>query len=433
MSRLRSALFVDFDNVFSGLLDLDPKAGLAFAQDPRDWLDRLATTGIDGDNRSFLVRRCYMNPSGWALQAPTGQERIYFSKFRPYFTRAGFEVIDCPSLTNRHKNAADIRICLDVFESLSRDTRYDEYVIASGDSDFAPLLQRVRASDRRILVIATSQTAIAYESIADQFMDEQQVIDLMLGTTAVEEGPLSELSAETGLRTRMAVIAPEVEGGPAPTEILRQLVTETLEQSPVAVQLAALGIKARATLGHVVDSTNWFGAGSLGKAITRLAIPGVNIAGHFIWLDQHHEAPESASGQFASTHPEFLVRLCRVADVPRLDSATWPRVFEQLAAYASEEEFNLTEATRWVRDHLAVEGADVGRGAIGFTIQGATYGGAPLTMVPSPSAVQIATAFLKNAVRRATAVELTLNDDELRQLRDWMYPGIPDTVLDQYL
>ncbi|HSO92399.1 MAG TPA: hypothetical protein VLR70_14745, partial [Arthrobacter sp.] len=41
-----------------------------------------------------LIRNCYLNP-------------VVYSKYRTYWTRAGFRVIDCPSLTQRHNAGAD--------------------------------------------------------------------------------------------------------------------------------------------------------------------------------------------------------------------------------------------------------------------------------------------------------------------------------------
>ena len=93
--RLRCALFVDFDNVYIGLQRLDPAAAAAFATHPGHWLSGLESgSDDDGDfSRRFLVRACYLNPS-------------VFSQFRPNFTRAGFSVVDCPSLTQQGKSSA---------------------------------------------------------------------------------------------------------------------------------------------------------------------------------------------------------------------------------------------------------------------------------------------------------------------------------------
>ena len=122
---LRCAMFVDFDNVYLGLRRLDPEAAEAFATEPAHWLAQLTSaTGLDGPfTRRFLVRACYLNPS-------------VFSRFRPNFTRAGFQVVDCPSLTQQGKSSADINLVLDAVDALTAPTRYDEFVIVSADADF---------------------------------------------------------------------------------------------------------------------------------------------------------------------------------------------------------------------------------------------------------------------------------------------------------
>ena len=91
----RAAMFVDFDNVYTGLMALDPAAAKRFAEDPKHWTEALADGGAGEESRRFLIRNCYLNP-------------VIYSKYRPYWTRAGFRVIDCPSLTQRGKSSTDI-------------------------------------------------------------------------------------------------------------------------------------------------------------------------------------------------------------------------------------------------------------------------------------------------------------------------------------
>ncbi|WP_309232728.1 NYN domain-containing protein, partial [Actinotalea sp. JY-7885] len=154
--RLRCALFVDFDNVYIGLRRLDPAAAEAFASQPGHWLSALETgSDADGDfTRRFLVRACYLNPS-------------VFSQFRPNFTRAGFQVVDCPSLTQQGKSSADISLVLDAVDALAASTHYDEFVLMSADADFTPLALRWRAADRKVTIITASPAAAAYRAVAD--------------------------------------------------------------------------------------------------------------------------------------------------------------------------------------------------------------------------------------------------------------------------
>jgi hypothetical protein len=182
MATVRTALYLDFDNVFGGLLKLDPDVAVQFAENPGSWLTRLsASFTLDGPRR-WLVLRCYMNPAGSVLHPDTGAgvPRLYFSRFRPFFVRAGFEVIDCPPLSYT-KNAADIRIVVDAVDALGAETAYEEFVIASGDSDMTPLLVRLRRADRRTTIMSPSDAAEAFTAVADRLVDSQQLLELVQG------------------------------------------------------------------------------------------------------------------------------------------------------------------------------------------------------------------------------------------------------------
>lgn len=67
---MKSALFVDFDNVFSQLRQLQPDAAERFARHPSDWIGWLTSSLAlpepheEGERRRLLVRRCYLIPTG---------------------------------------------------------------------------------------------------------------------------------------------------------------------------------------------------------------------------------------------------------------------------------------------------------------------------------------------------------------------------------
>jgi hypothetical protein len=428
--RIRSAIFLDFDNVFSGLLDLDPTAALAFAQQPKEWLSRLASSETGGERR-YLIRRCYMNPAGSRLHASLGTERVYFSRYRPFFTKAGFEVVDCPSLTYKHKNAADIRICLDAADTLRCETRYDEYVIASGDADFTPLIHRLRAADRRIVVIASSQTAVAYESVADLLLKEQHLIELMTGVPQEDAElmagnlPATLTRASAGSHGESAA-KEEFLSSKAALARFREVVETAVLAAETPLNLAALGINARQALGTVVDDSDWFGHRTLTKAVHALGIPNVIVSGHYIWVEGRHETPDPLATHPGVDQPELIGRISALADLPRLKADVWPRLFGKLAEYARTSDYNMSECTRWTRDELAATGFEVGRQAVSLVVFGARYGGCPVERDPPPTDLEIASAFLRNTLKRAAAAGLVLDDDEVRELRDWLHPGIPD-------
>ena len=126
----KAALFLDFDNVYLALKDQDAQAAEAFVERPEQWLSWLAgdlyAGRLGGEaERRILLRRCYLNPGP-------------FSRVRPQFVRAAFQVIDCPPLTSAGKNAADIQMVMDIIDAMAHPSGFDEFIILSGDSDFTP-------------------------------------------------------------------------------------------------------------------------------------------------------------------------------------------------------------------------------------------------------------------------------------------------------
>ena len=149
VAPIKSALFVDFDNIYIGLSKTDPQAAERFATDPARWLEWLerglpAPASENGiiRPRSILIRKCYPNPDAG------------FRRYRSFFTSAAFSVIDCPSMTRAGKNSADIYMVMDILDTLNHRTAFDEFIIFSGDSDFMPVLLRLRAHDRRTTSLA---------------------------------------------------------------------------------------------------------------------------------------------------------------------------------------------------------------------------------------------------------------------------------------
>ncbi len=172
---LRSALFVDFDNIYLGLGQGGGGGEDEFARNPARWLRWLeeGLGAVEGPQRRILVRRCYLNPQS-------------FHRSRPFFIRAGFEVVDTPALTAQGKTSADVQMALDMVDTLNHTTRFDEFVLFSGDADFTPVLRRLREHDRRTVVLATGPTAAAYRSVCDVVIDEERFVEEALGITGEE-------------------------------------------------------------------------------------------------------------------------------------------------------------------------------------------------------------------------------------------------------
>lgn len=180
---MKSALFVDFDNVYTQLRQVQPAAAERFARQPIEWIRWLIESLEipDGHNpearRRLLVRRCYLNPN-------------WYQTYRHAFLRAGFEIVDCPPVTSQGKTSTDIHMVLDIIDLLQQqETRYDEFIVMSADADFTPVLRKLRRHDRRTSVLAIGFPSAAYQASADLLIDERLFIEQALGLTAEPAEP----------------------------------------------------------------------------------------------------------------------------------------------------------------------------------------------------------------------------------------------------
>lgn len=330
-----SAIFVDFDNVFGGLHVLDPTAAKQIAQNPERWMHKLA----DGDTspepvRRWLIRRCYMNPVGWVWE---DGERLYLSRFRPFFVRAGFEVVDCPPLTRNSKNAADIRICLDVMDLLGSRRQPDEIIIASSDSDFTPLLHRVRSEACRTVLITTGDAVWAYKALADEILDAPTFLELLaeepdeaeVDAVAVGEEPVVILTEEQRVAARARFDA---------------FAQQQYEGATEPLNLARLSVLARRALGPDVAATRWFGGDTFTGALRQVGLPGIRFGQHHVWDEGRHGAP--SGDEQKGGLPDTIAQVAALTDLPGLDHGLWPHVYAALAEYASTHDFNLTASTK---------------------------------------------------------------------------------------
>lgn len=404
MTPVRTALYLDFDNVFSGLTKLDPEAAIAFAQNPTLWLDQLAETLTVEGPRRWLILRCYMNPSGF-VPRPSTSERQYFSQFRQSLTSAGFEVIDCPRLTHT-KNAADIRLVVDALDALAAQVRYEEFIVASGDSDMTPLLVRLRADDRRVTLVSPFDAVEALAAVADRLINGQQLLELLQG----EAPSLGEIPNGAGVNVGR-------NGTDHAADLARfgRIIRRRYDMAVEPINLSALAQEVRGEMGVDVKASGWFGAGSFAGAITGLLLPNGELGTHHLWDSTRHQAPTSASVPL----PASVARVSGPLGVPRLPSASWPAIAEVLAKYATTHHFSMTEATAWSRDRLEEDGVNVRRAAVGFALRATAYGGRPLYDDPAPTGPEILEAVISNVLSRAAAADLDLSADEAEELRAW--------------
>lgn len=400
----KSIILIDFDNIFLALWTLDRALAVRFASEPQLWLEALTERYLIENRRRWLVARCYLNPAGFVYSDEGPNGRLFFSRFRPLWVGAGFEVIDTPTLA-RNKNAADIRIVIDALDLIGHSTRFDEFVIASGDSDFTPLLQRLRANDRFITVMSPGNASRAYTSLADKILD-LDALDALLSPEQIEPDVAP-------------AAAKPVEVDPQLAEDFAAFVRSEYAEATAPIVLASLAHRVAAAVPGARES-KWLGTGGFTTAIDRLDLPNAAHNGIHLWDEERHQAPLRAEPFLASELPEVIELLSRTVDMPRLARPSWSAIFRKLAEYAGTHDFNLTESSRWTRDSLAGEKVQVGRAVLSYIIRGAQFGGAPLDTNPPPSAEDIANAFMNNVINQAYGAGITIGRDDEDILAGWL-------------
>jgi uncharacterized protein (TIGR00288 family) len=129
------ALFIDFDNIALGL-----RASRRKRFDVRLVLERLLEKG------KIIVKKAYAD---WS----------HFSEYKEKLHAAGIELIDIPKRQITGKNSADIRMVVDAMDLCYTKEHLDTFVILSGDSDFSPLVSKLRENDKSVIGIGVRKSS----------------------------------------------------------------------------------------------------------------------------------------------------------------------------------------------------------------------------------------------------------------------------------
>jgi uncharacterized protein (TIGR00288 family) len=141
------ALFCDFENIALGVRDAK------YAQfDMKKVLERLLLKG------SIVVKKAYCD---W--------ERYKECKARMH--EAAFELIDIPHVRQSGKNSADIRMVVDALDLCYTKAHVDTFVILSGDSDFSPLVSKLRENNKFVIGVGVKKsTSDLLTANCDEFL-----------------------------------------------------------------------------------------------------------------------------------------------------------------------------------------------------------------------------------------------------------------------
>src|SRR5690606_27524946 len=132
--HISMALFCDFENVALGVRDANYEKF-----DIKRVLERLLLKG------SIVVKKAYCD---W--------ER--YKSFKAAMHEANFELIEIPHVRQSGKNSADIRLVVDALDLCYTKSHVNTFVIISGDSDFSPLVSKLRENAKYVIGVGVKQS-----------------------------------------------------------------------------------------------------------------------------------------------------------------------------------------------------------------------------------------------------------------------------------
>jgi uncharacterized protein (TIGR00288 family) len=128
------ALFCDFENIALGVQDEKYDKF-----DVGKVLERLLLKG------SIVVKKAYCD---WDR----------YKAFKAPMHEASFELIEIPKRSQTGKNSADIRMVVDALDLCYTKSHVDTFVIISGDSDFSPLVSKLRENAKRVIGVGVKNS-----------------------------------------------------------------------------------------------------------------------------------------------------------------------------------------------------------------------------------------------------------------------------------
>ena len=132
--NISMALFCDFENVALGVRDANYEKF-----DIKLVLERLLLKG------SIVVKKAYCD---WDR----------YKGFKAAMHEGNFELIEIPHVRQSGKNSADIRLVVDALDLCYTKAHVNTFVIISGDSDFSPLVSKLRENAKQVIGVGVKQS-----------------------------------------------------------------------------------------------------------------------------------------------------------------------------------------------------------------------------------------------------------------------------------
>lgn len=134
MEEQFAAVYLDFENLARSAEQTYPSK-----EKP---LSMSSIVDFAANNRNICIKKAY---SDWS--------KPLLARYQNELNEHGFEMIHLPGTSQQGKNGADLRMTIDVLEDLQSFPMINTFFIGSGDTDFIPLIRRILARGKKVIII----------------------------------------------------------------------------------------------------------------------------------------------------------------------------------------------------------------------------------------------------------------------------------------
>lgn len=201
------AVFCDFENVAIGIKEANyPDFRI------RPILERLLLKG------SIVVKKAYCD---WDR----------YKEFKRDMHEAAFELIEIPHVRQSGKNSADIRMVVDALDLCYTKSHIDAFVIISGDSDFSPLISKLKENGKSVIGIGVRGSASSLLiGNCDEFIFYEDIVHIKPPQKAAAKKPAAKPAREPAREAAPAAHPTRRRGRPAAET------TAAVEEGPAEVR-----------------------------------------------------------------------------------------------------------------------------------------------------------------------------------------------------
>ena len=196
--------------------DQDANATMAVSLD----LENIALGARDAHYPSFDIRKVLER---LLLKGHIVVKKAYcdfdrYKEFKRDLHEAAFELIEIPHVRQSGKNSADIRMVVDALDLCYTKGHVDTFVILSGDSDFSPLVSKLRENAKKVIGVGVkSSSSDLFINNCDEFLYYDDLV-----RAATEKARQRSRAPATPARSAKP---PSGVHGPAPDDAFEQVVT----------------------------------------------------------------------------------------------------------------------------------------------------------------------------------------------------------------